>query len=334
MPAQKTIFDIVAVGDTTQDVFLQMLDASVQCDIDGENCKICFDYADKIAVDKKTDIPAVGNAANNAIGIARLGLRSALYTVVGNDVQGHLAHDVLQKEKVDTRYVMFDEKHGTNFSAVINFKGERTIFVYHEPRDYQLPELAATQWLYLTSAAGGGAAALHEQIEHFLAAHADVRLAFNPGTHQLHLGLERLRPLLARTSILFLNREESAELLGNPGSDVAGLVRGFHGEGVKVMVLTDGPEGAYASDGVAVTYHRIFAGPVVERTGAGDSYGAGFLAGIIRGKDTGEAMLWGNANATSVVQYIGAREGLLDEAGVKRIISENPDVRPEIFTTL
>ena len=49
-----TTFDIVSIGDTTQDIFLQMSDASVQCDLDGGNCKICFDYADKIAVEKKT----------------------------------------------------------------------------------------------------------------------------------------------------------------------------------------------------------------------------------------------------------------------------------------
>lgn len=334
MPIQQTVFDVVAMGDTTQDVFLRMSDASVQCDLDGENCKICFDFADKIAVEQKTDIAAVGNAANNAIGIARLGLRSALYTMVGDDVQGHLAHDVLHKNGVDTQYVVFDQQHGTNFSAVINFKGERTILVYHEPRDYRLPDLSLTQWLYLTSASGEGVSALHEQVLDYLNSHAEVRLAFNPGTHQMHLGVEKLRPLLERTGILYLNREESAELLNLPGDDVAELVRGFHGAGVKMMVLTDGPDGAYASDGTTVTYHRVFPGPVLERTGAGDSYGAGFLAGVIRGLSVGEAMMWGNANATSVVQYIGAREGLLDETGVRRIIEKHPEVRPEIFATL
>ena len=152
----ETELDMVAIGDTTQDIFLEMSDANVQCDVDGENCRICFDYADKIAVDKKTDVPAVGNAANHAIGMARLDLRSALYTVVGDDIQGRLTDDVLKEEKVVADYVVHDKKNGTNFSAVINYQGERTIFVYHEPRDYELPEMASTKWLYLTSAAGEG----------------------------------------------------------------------------------------------------------------------------------------------------------------------------------
>ncbi|MBI4022059.1 MAG: carbohydrate kinase family protein [Candidatus Andersenbacteria bacterium] len=334
MSDQRTVFDVVAVGDTTQDVFLQMSDASVQCDLDGENCKICFDYADKIAVEQKTDVPAVGNAANNAIGISRLGLRAALYTVVGDDVQGHLAADVLRENRVDTRYVVFDKKHGTNFSAVINFQGERTILVYHEPRDYQLPAIADTRWLYVTSAAGEGVTQLHEQVLAYLGSNSRVRLAFNPGTHQMHLGLAKLRPLLTQTEILFLNREETAELFGAPKDDMTQLVREAHAAGVKNMVLTDGPAGAYASDGKTVIFHRIFPGPVLERTGAGDSYGAGFLAGVIRGLTVGEAMMWGNANATSVVQYIGARQGLLDEAGVRRLIAAHPEVRPEVFATL
>jgi sugar/nucleoside kinase (ribokinase family) len=150
------MFDVIAIGDTTEDIFLKMSDASLQCDLDGRNCKICFDYADKIAVDTKTIVAAVGNAANHAIGASRLGLSSALYTVVGDDDQGKESLEVLEKNAVDTRYVVFDQKRGTNLSVVINFKGERTIFVYHEPRDYQLPPLEEPKWIYLTSASGEG----------------------------------------------------------------------------------------------------------------------------------------------------------------------------------
>jgi len=332
--SRASTFDVIAVGDTTQDVFLQVSDANLQCDINHKHCKICFDFADKIAVEKKTDIAAVGNAANNAIGVSRLGRTAALYTIVGDDVQGRLAADVLKENGVDTQYLVFDKAHGTNFSAVINFQGERTILVYHEPRDYRLPALAAPRWVYLTSASGQGVAALHEQVLNYLAQNESVRLAFNPGTHQMHLGREKLLPLLARTETLFLNREEAAEVLGVDTNDVATLVRGFHELGVKVMVLTDGPSGSYASDGETVWFLRIFAGPVIERTGSGDAFGSGYLAARASGKDIPEAMLWGNGNATSVVQYIGAREGLLDEGGVTKIIENNSAARPEVFVKL
>lgn len=325
-------FDVIAIGDTTQDIFLQMSDASLQCDLDGKNCKICFDFADKIAVDKKTDVPAVGNAANHAIGVSRLGLTAALYAVVGEDAQGKRAKEVLEENKVDTQYLAFDTKHGTNLSVVINFRSERTIFVYHEPRDYQLPDFAPTKWIYLTSASGEGVEALHEQVEAYLLKNPSVKVAFNPGTHQMRQGKEKLTPLLARTDILFLNKEECQRVLEVTTSDIKELADGFHRLGVKIMVITDGPKGAYASDVKSIWFLPIFDGPVVERTGTGDAFGSGFVSAIIKGKDIPEAMLWGNANSTSVVQYIGAREGLLTEEAAQHLIAEQSKIRPSLFT--
>ncbi len=321
-------FDMIAIGDTTQDIFLGMSDVSLQCDLDGKNCKICFDYADKIAVDTKADIPAVGNAANHAIGIARQGLRAGLYTIVGDDTQGHLAHDVLHEEGVATDYVQFDKAHGTNFSCVINYKGERTIFVYHEPRDYQVPQMKNTKWVYLTSASGDGVKKLHAQVLSWLLENPEVKLSFNPGTYQMKLGKEELKPLLARCGVLFLNREEAARVLGVETQDPKELISSFHALGVEIMVLTDGPDGSYVSDGKSVWYLTIFDGPVIERTGCGDAFGSGFMGALLHTKDLPTAMLWGNANSTSVVQYTGAREGLLSIAKIEAMIAANPTVRP------
>lgn len=320
------MFDVVAIGDTTQDIFLKMHDASVQCDLNQEHCKICFDYAAKIAVDQKMDVPAVGNAANHAIGVARLGLRSAIYTVVGNDDQGHKANEILGKNGVNIRYVMFDKRHGTNLSVVVNFKGERTIFAYHEPRDYRLPDLDDPKWIYLTSASAEGVRQLHNQVEVFLQQHPQVKLAFNPGTHQLHMGKSGLRELLSRSQVLFLNREEAAGLLESQTNEIPVLMKGFHALGVKTMVITDGPSGSYVSDGSQIWQADIFPGAVVERTGAGDAYGSGFLSALILGKDVPTAMAWGNANSTSVVAFIGAREGLLTREALEKMIEENKQV--------
>lgn len=323
------MFDVIAIGDTTEDVFLEMEDASLQCGVDHKNCKICFDYAEKIGVKKKTDVPAVGNAANHAIGVSRLGLKTAIYTVVGDDMQGRAADDIFKQNNVDTRYMAFDMRRGTNYSAVINFKGERTIFVYHEPRDYKLPKMAGTKWVYLTSASGDGLQKLHQQVASYLAATTSVKLAFNPGTYQLRLGKEGLMTFLKLSDILFLNREESVNLLESDADDIKSLMQGFHKLGVKTMVITDGPNGSYVStklDGKKMWYAGIFDGPVVERTGAGDSYGSAFLAATIKGYDISTAMAWGNANSTSVVQYIGAREGLLTEESIQKMIEENKKV--------
>lgn len=333
MSASEGRFDVLAVGDTTEDIFLGLHDASLQCDLDGNNCKLCLDYADKIAVETKTVVPAVGNAANHAVGVSRLGLHAALYTIVGKDDQGEQAKKVLEENKVATDYVVTDEQHGTNLSIVINFRTERTILVYHEPREYQLPDIAGVKWMYLTSASGKGLSALHTEVAEFLDRHPETRMAFNPGTHQIHLGKDELMPLLKKTSIIFVNREEAAQVLEIETRDIKTLAQGFHSIGIATVVITDGPEGAYASDGRHIYHLDIYPGKVVERTGAGDAFGSGMLSAIIHGKTLVEAMEWGNANSTSVVQYIGAREGLLERPAVEHMIKENASIGPKVFET-
>lgn len=323
--------DVIAVGDSTQDIFLGMHEAGVQCDLDGHNCRICFDYAEKIPVDTKTNVPGVGNAANHAVGISRLGLKAGLYTIVGSDAQGEEAKKVFEQENVVTKYIVTDEVRGTNLSVVINYRGERTIFVYHEPRTYQLPELEEAKWMYVTSVSGDGVEQLHQHVEHYLAAHPNVQLAFNPGTYQLRLGKEKLTGLLKRTQLLFLNREESARLTGLSVDDVKALLSALHALGPATVVVTDGSAGAYVSDGKTTWFSNIFSGPVVERTGAGDAYGSGFLAALLYNKPFPEAMGWGNANSTSVVRYIGAREGLLTIEKLEALIQENKSITAQPY---
>ena len=76
-------------------------------------------------------------------------------------------------------------------------------------------------------------------------------------------------------------------------------------------MITDGPKGAYASDGKTVWFLDIFEGPVVERTGTGDAFGSGFVAGLIEKNDISYALRFATANATSVVEHIGAQAGIL-----------------------
>lgn len=326
--------DIVAVGDITEDIFLGMHDASLQCAIDGHACMLCLDYGEKIGVDSKTIIAAVGNAANHAIGVARLGCLSGIYTIVGNDDQGETAKEILAQNGVDTANVVTDETRGTNLSVVINFRSERTILVYHEPRTYQLPDIGEPAWIYLTSASGSGVERLHEQMLVYLTSHPTVRLAFNPGTHQIKLGKDALLPLLKKTAILFLNREESARVLELETRDISTLMREFHSIGIPTVIITDGPDGSYASDGRQIYFLKRFPVTEVERTGAGDAYGSGFLAATVHGKPIPEAMQWGGANASSVVQHIGARDGLLEQASITHMIQEYADIMPQLFDTL
>ena len=184
------MYDIVSVGDATIDHFFFIHDASVVCDINKEDCKLTINYADKLAVDKYLRFTA-GNAMNHAISSSLLGLKTAFYTVVGEDSAGSDITNQLQKYGVGLEYVQKDKESSTNVSCVISFQGERTILVYHIARNYKLSEYMEAKWLYLTSAGPQSAVPqLHAQVLAYLAKNPSVKFAFNPGTHQMHLGLD------------------------------------------------------------------------------------------------------------------------------------------------
>lgn len=312
--------DIISIGDTTVDVFLGIDEATVTCDIHKEHCKVCLSYADKIPVTSMEKIYAVGNAANNAVGASRLGMNAALYTILGNDDDGQTSRKRLREEGVSRRYIETDKKRHTNYSTVLNFNGERTILVYHEKRTYRLPRFGKADWVYLTSLGRGGESVFRELLGFVKKTRA--RLAFNPGTYQMKLGLEKLSPVLFLTDVLFVNKEEAERLLGHD-NDVKTLLTELHAKGPKMVVITDGEKGSYVFDGAAAYFLPCFDTPVVERTGAGDSYATGFVAALANDRSVEDAMRWGTLNAASVVSYVGAQKGLLTKKELMKRLKKN-----------
>ena len=82
-------FDIISIGDSNIDHFVRIHDASVHCSINKEDCQLCIRYGDKILADDFQSKTAM-NGLNNAVGSARLGLKTAMYTVIGGDTPGHM----------------------------------------------------------------------------------------------------------------------------------------------------------------------------------------------------------------------------------------------------
>lgn len=302
----RTKYDIISIGDPTIDTFVFIHDIEIKT-INGQK-KALISWGDKLPVDKFYRTVA-GNAANNAVGSSRLGLKTAFYTVLAHDVGGREITHKMAKEGVATEYIVIDDKHGTNASTVLSYQGERTIFVYHEHRNYHLPKLAASKWVYLTSM-GVGFEKIYKQLATYLDAHT-VELGFNPGTFQLRAGIKVNAPLLKRTSVLSLNVEEAQGWVGEDTRDPEELCKRLRKFGPKAVVLTDGRRGAYSHSEEGFYYISEFPGPRLEATGAGDSFTTAYIAALISGKTHKEALQWGPVNAGSVVQKVGPMEGLL-----------------------
>lgn len=323
-------YDLVAIGDTVIDAFIKLKDAEVNCDLNKEQCKLCVAFGEKIPYESVTVVPAVGNSANAAVSAARLGLASALVSNVGQDQNGELIIKTLQGEKVATNFVTTNPGIPTNYHYVLSYNSERTILIKHETFPYTLPDIGEPKWLYLSSL-GETSTDFHQQIADYLAAHPNIKLAFQPGTFQIKLGKEVLAPLYKKTEVFVCNKQEAEKILGVTG-EIKDLLVQIVALGPKIVLITDGPKGAYAlADGVSwfmPPYPDI--APPQERTGAGDAYTSTFVSALALGKTVPEALTWAPVNSMSVVQKVGAQAGLLTRSELENYLASAPaDYQPK-----
>lgn len=322
-------FDVISIGDSTIDVFLDISDAQVLCNLDKKGCKLCISYADKIAVNKM-ERRVAGNTANNAVASSRLGLKTAIFTNVGSDESGSEILEKLKSEKVDTSLSKVNPGMNSNFSTVINFDKERTILVYHQPWKYSLPALPESKWVYYTSS-GKGFETLHKPLISYLRKNG-VKLGLNLGTHQRKAPMNKIRDIIAQTDAFFFNKEEACDLLGlDYDAKFKDLLVGIKKMGPKVVIITDGPKGSTCYDGENFYQLGIYTVPVIQRTGVGDSYASAFIAALQYGKSIEDAMKWGTLNASGVVQHIGPQEGLRTKAEIERIMKSKPKFTKSAF---
>jgi ribokinase len=321
------MFDFIAIGDTTTDAFIRLEDASV----DKDKGLLCMRFADKIPYKSVTVVPAVGNSANAAVSASRLGLSSALATNIGADDEGKETLAVLENERVDTRFVTSHADMRTNYHYVLWYHDERTILVKHEEYDYRLPNLDDPKWVYLSSL-GGNSLPFHAEITDFLNARPNVKFAFQPGTYQMKFGKEKLAEIYRRADLFFCNKQEAQRILETEESDIKKLLGMMRDIGPKTPVITDGRAGAYAYDGTDMWHMPMYPDPKppVDRTGAGDAFSSAFTSAIALGLHIEDALRWGPINSMSVVQYVGAREGLLTRAELEEYLAKAPaDYKPE-----
>ena len=320
-------YDIVSIGDTTIDAFVELHEASVSCNLDKTECKLCLTYADKIPYEALTMLPA-GNSTNNAVGSARLGLKNAFISAAGEDANGKKIVEELKKEGIDTKFIKLNKGVETNFHVVLVFNGERTILIKHNKFAYNLPPKLDTKWIYFSSM-GAGTEKFHQDFAKFLQKNPNIKVSMNPGTFQMRMGAKKLAGIYKRTELLFLNREEAALVTEQKTRDIPTLMAGMHKLGAPIAVITDGREGSYASDGKKIWFLKEFPGPRIEATGAGDAYGTGFTAAINYGKSVEEAMVWGTINGGNVVLHVGPHKGLQTKKQMEAFVKKNPKFTPK-----
>lgn len=333
--------DVMCVGDVVTDAFIKLLphEAEIKNDPKNHHPLLCMTFGTKIPFEEAIVVHGVGNSPNAAVCFSKLGLHTALYANVGDDRVGEDILISLRSHNVSTEFVRINKGMSSNYHYVLWYGADRTILIKHEPYPYIWPHIPSSKkprWIYLSSI-GEKAAHIHDNITSFLEENPDTKLAFQPGTFQIREGASKLKKLYEKTEVFAVNLEEAQIVTGNNTTDVVKLIKKLHALGPKIVVVTDGPKGSYASDGSIVYSMRNFPDPhrPYDRTGCGDAYTATFVAALAWGKDIKTALMWAPINPMSVVQKLGAQAGLLPKKNLLNLLDHAPkDYRPKEIASL
>ena len=302
---------LVSIGAAVQDVFLSHSD-----EFKPVTDKTLHEQVMQLEMGGKADVNKIdfatgGGATNASVTFARQGLEAVFMGTIGHDPAGHAVLEDLDNENVDTSFVSYSKKLNTGYSVLLLApNGERTILTYrgasthYDIDNFDLSDTDA-DWLYVSSVAGQ--VGILDKIFH-QARSKDIRIFFNPGKGELKQ-TEKLKGLLDDVEVLSVNKEEAQQIVhGETSEELARHLLNY----VNVAIVSDGPNGVSATDGKTVINAGMYRDvKVVDRTGAGDAFGSGFLSQWAAGKSLKDSIIFGSANSTSVVTKIGAKTGIL-----------------------
>jgi sugar/nucleoside kinase (ribokinase family) len=314
-------FDLITVGNARIDLFLSIQDTNKHFRLNEQNQELCIRYGDKAPIDKLEVLPG-GNASNVAVGVSRLGFKSAIIAEIGTDEFSQKIVNNLKSEGVFDTFLKKNKNVPSLISVIINYKVDRTIFTeFHEMEHDFFYNGLQTKWIYLTSLAKKWEH-VYEKIVDFCKK-TGTKLAFNPGTLQLDDSYEKIREAFKICELLFVNKEEAKSILTKNGKTVSkeemeDLLLPLKELGPKTVIITDGINGSCSVNQQNEIFScGIIESKAIERTGAGDSYAAGFLSAILAGQNYNTAMTWGAKNSSSVVTKVGAQTGLLTKEKIE-----------------
>jgi len=252
-----------------------------------------------------------GSAANTAVGLARLGVKTGFIGKVATDREGEMLIRAFIDEGVNTDGIMISE-YGRSGTVIgfVDEKGDRALYVdpgvndtleFHE---IDLEYASQADLIHLTSYAGE---APFQSQKKLVEALPEISITVDPGMIYARKGLAELKPLIKRCLVFFPSERELKLLTGkNYREGAESLLR----EGVKIVAVKLGARGCYVTDGEESYLIEPFKVEVVDSTGAGDAFCAGFLYGMINNRTLRECGVLGNFVASRTLMRMGARNGL------------------------
>ena len=267
---------------------------------------------------------AGGSAANTAVGLARLGLKTGFIGELSDDHEGRLLLNDFRLQNVDTNGTIVAKGGRSGIvMGYVDTKGDRALYINPGVNDslgfedINLEYASNTEFLHLTSFIGEKPFKAQKELIRTL---HDVKVSFDPGELYARKGLAALEQVMRRSSVVLPSENEVKLLTGRKYDDGAKILTK---KGVGIIAVKLGRRGCYVTDGSEDYLVEPYKAKVVDTTGAGDAFCAGFLYGLIRNKDLYECGRLANFVASRCIEKIGARDGLPRASDLGRADSLN-----------
>lgn len=314
------MYDIITVGSATVDVFSKTeADVIKVKDHNSTHQLIAYPCGSKILMNS-LEFYVGGGGTNTAVAFSRLGLKTAYLGCLGNDDNGRKVRNELKKENIDFIGTITESR--TNYSIILDTKAnDRTILTYKdasEKLDFSLVDkhMLMASWYYLCAMN----IKILEKISSFAKKH-NICVAFNPSNYLAKKGAKSLKRVLANTNALILNEDEAHLITG--GGTITSIIYKLHKLGPKFVVITRGKNGAELYYNDVLYMVEAEKTKVIETTGAGDAFGASFVAGLIRTNSVIHALKFGIVNAASVIKHMGSKNELLSLKKAQSLINKS-----------
>jgi ribokinase len=302
-------FDVIGFGALNVDMLLK-----VDKIAGAEEESFIYDYSEACG----------GSAANTIVGLARLGCDVGFIGKVASDPQGTLQIKCFKDEGVNTDGIIIAPK-GKSGTCVgfVDKKGARALYIdpgvnnLIEPRELQLNYISQTQLMHLSSFIGEKSFRTQKKLMSSLP--SGIRVSFDPGSIYAQKGLATLEPLIRSSFVMMPNALELELITGQ--ADYPKGAEMLIEMGVKVVAVKLGNKGCYVTNGQEKKTLPPFKVQVVDTTGAGDAFNAGFLYGLLHQKNLVECGRLGNFVASRCVMKMGAREGLPTKKEITTVLA-------------
>ena len=303
----------LSIGGATFDLFVH---AQLQSAVHDGKDILALPLGGKIRVDQLTGTCG-GGAANTSVGLSRLGCDASFAGIIADDQWGQQILQNLLLEGVNTDAATIVEHETASCSLVLIAASGERVLLNHAGTNRHLHDTTfdreiagAVDWVYLNRT-HDNAHMIHDDLIKMLTVEPHPALTWNPGGGQIEAGIKEKNNslLVGHCSLLLLNKEEALAFSGKRTMKEA--LHTLSGLGASIVCITDGKNGASATDGTQLWHCPTIDGSVVDTTGAGDAFGTGMTWALRGGKDLPTALKAGTINAMSVVGALGAQQGLL-----------------------